>query len=92
MGLLLTTALAFSAVAPSALAANVNGNTAFVNEGNLDEQTIVGEGQNNNVVITNTAETQLDPTGIFMANAPLFIIGAFVIAGTVVAFAKVGRE
>ena len=82
-------------ITPFALAANTNGNTAYVNantDANIANQTIVGEGANNNVIITNTAQDAPDPTGILAANMPFIIVGAIVLAGVVVIVARARKS
>ena len=52
---------------------------------NIQTQTIVGEGSNNNVVVTNAAETPPSPTGIASTYAPVIgVIALIVCAGTVI--------
>ena len=75
MAVLAVVATIMLCIPATAFAANTNGNVAYVNEGNLENMTIVGEGNDNHVVVTNTASTAPSPTGFVMANLPLFVIG-----------------
>ena len=90
--ILMTFAMCF-AVAPSAFAGNVNGNVAYNdNAENLNEQTIVGEGSDNHVIVTNTASNPPSATGFVMANAPIFVVAAIVILGGALFIVKTRRH
>lgn len=74
---------------------NVEGNVAFVNEGNVENMTIVGEGDDNHVVVTNTAASAPSPTGFVMANLPIFVIGlviACIVAALIVRSRHAARK
>ena len=80
---------------PLAFGANTNGNTAYVNantDANVSNQTIVGEGANNNVIITNTAQGAPDPTGILAANMPYIVVGAIILTIALIIFLRTKRD
>lgn len=78
--------------APSALASvTIEGNTANVATGDYANQTIIDEGDND-VTVLNKTEDSPSPTGIAMANLPILVIGAFVVAGSVVIIARAKRK
>ena len=84
-------ALFLSAPAAFATSYNVYNYNSDPNS-NIEEQTIVGEGSNNNVVVTNTASNPPSPTGIATAYAPVIVIAVVVVAGAAFVYINSRRK
>ena len=59
---------------------------------NIQEQTIVGEGANNNVIVTNTANNPPSATGFIQAYAPAIGIGIVIVCAGVLIYVNSRRK
>lgn len=72
------------AMPAAAFAATSTSNTANVTSGNIENQTIVGEEDGNNVTVTNTLDdSAVSPTGFIMGETGGIVIVAVIALGTV---------
>ena len=73
--LLIALSLCFFALVPMAHAGTTEGNVAYNNiANNMNDQTIVGEGDDNYAIVTNDAQGAPSPTAFLMENSAIVAV------------------